>query len=75
MTTAAKKVLEEALRLDPVERATLIDRLFHSFDSAPDYASDAAWAREVESRIDAYERGELGAVDAATVFARIAQKK
>ena len=36
MTTATQTILKEALRLKPVERAKLIDELFHSFDKSHD---------------------------------------
>ena len=74
MTSATEAVLKDALRLKPVERAELIDGLFHSFDRAKDGRIDALWAEEAESRIDAYEAGELGSDSAEAVFARINQR-
>ena len=35
---------------------------------------DAAWAREAEDRIDAYERGDIAAIPASQVFERIEKK-
>jgi putative addiction module component (TIGR02574 family) len=43
----------------PTERAGLIEALLASFDAASRKAVDAAWARESESRIDAYETRQL----------------
>jgi putative addiction module component (TIGR02574 family) len=74
MTQSAQAVLDQALRLDAVERAELIDRLFHSFDRTVDPAVDAAWAVEAESRLDAYEAGKLTADSADAVFARLARR-
>lgn len=74
MTSATQAVLREALRLKPVERAELIDGLFHSFDETKDRRIDALWAEEAESRIDAYEAGELDSDSAEAVFARINQR-
>jgi len=74
MTHAAQAVFDQALRLDPVERAELIDQLFHSFDHAPDRAVDAAWAREAEARVDAFDRGDLTADSADAVFERLAKR-
>src|SRR3989338_2829405 len=54
MTSATQTILKEALRLKPVERAELIDELFHSFDKSHDERIDALWAAESESRIDAF---------------------
>jgi len=71
MTSAAEQVLEGALRLPPVDRAELIERLFLSFDSSTDRHMDVAWSEEVESRIDAYDDGRIAASPAEEVFARI----
>ena len=68
MTTTAEHILEQALRLPPVDRAELIGRLFQSFD---DDGVDSAWADEIESRIDAYDAGQLTASPAEDVLERI----
>nr|VFJ70876.1 MAG: putative addiction module component, TIGR02574 family [Candidatus Kentron sp. FW] len=74
MTAIAEKILTDALALPPVDRAELIERLFRGFDS-PDHHGDSpidsAWKLEVESRIDAYYRGEIDASPADEVVARI----
>lgn len=67
------QILSEALLLPPVDRAVLIEELFFSFDGTERSRLDQLWASEVESRIDAYERGEFGLVPAETVFARLDQ--
>jgi putative addiction module component (TIGR02574 family) len=74
MTSAAEQVLEGALKLPPVDRAELIERLFLSFDSSADRQVDVAWSAEVESRIDAYDDGKIVASPAEEVFARINAK-
>lgn len=71
MTRAANTVLKEALLLDPVERAELIDELYHSFDKSRDARTDGLWAAESESRIDAYDAGKLSADSAEAVLGRI----
>jgi putative addiction module component (TIGR02574 family) len=71
MTAIAEHVLKDALDLSPVERAELIERLFQSFDRSQDRRVDAAWAAEIESRIDAYDNGKIKASPAEEVFARI----
>ena len=71
MTSATQTILKEALRLKPVERAELIDELFHSFDKSHDDRIDALWAAESESRIDAFDAGQLEADSAEAVFERI----
>jgi putative addiction module component (TIGR02574 family) len=74
MTRATEEVLRRALRLNPVERAQLIEGLFRSFDVAPDPKTDAAWAKEAESRIEAYDSGKVRADSAKAVLARIAKR-
>ena len=71
MTTATETVLKQALSLKPVERAQLIEELFHSFDKSPDDAADTRWAKEAEARLDAYDAGHISADSAKAVFERI----
>lgn len=56
-------IQEEIFQLDARERAMLIDLLWESLDEAHIADIEAKWAAESEDRIDAYERGELAAVD------------
>ena len=56
-----KEIIKEALSLTPVEKAKLVDHLLSSLDK-PDKEIDELWAKEAESRIDAYEKGKLTAV-------------
>ena len=56
-------IQKEILQLNPRERANLIDLLWDSLDEARISEIEAKWASESEERIDAYERGELPAVD------------
>ena len=71
MTSATQTIFEQALRLNPVERAELIDELFHSFDKSHDERVDALWAAESESRIDAFDAGQIESDSADAVFERI----
>ena len=71
MTVLTAKVLSDALALPPVERASLVDALVASFDFPARAENDAAWAAEVEDRIDAYEKGELTSIPVEAVFERI----
>jgi len=71
MTSTTQTIFEQALRLNPVERAELIDELFHSFDKSHDERIDALWAAESESRIDAFDAGQIESDSAEAVFERI----
>ncbi len=74
MTTEARAILQQALRLATVERAELIDALFRSLGKGTSHDTDALWADEAESRIDAYETGELTADSADAVVRRIGNR-
>jgi len=71
MTRQSEKVLEEALHLSPIERAEIVERLLSSFEFSDRAAVDNLWAIEAESRIDAYERGEIGTISAKDVFRKM----
>lgn len=49
MTTDARKVLEDALRLEPNDRAQLAARLLASLDDVEEDV-EAAWAAEIQRR-------------------------
>ena len=71
MTAAAQQLLREAMGLTPMERAQLIDELLRSFDPKADHEIANAWRAEAESRIDAFEAGDLADDSADAMFARI----
>lgn len=71
MSPRAEEVLTSALALSPDERAQLVERLLASFEASERERVDALWVEEAEDRIEAYERGELGARPASEVFRRI----
>ena len=56
-------IQNEIQKLEPAERASLIDLLWDSLDEERIKEIEAKWAAESEDRIDAFERGELPAVD------------
>lgn len=62
-------LLKDALALEAPKRAELVDELLASLDQ-PDKEIDALWAEEAESRIDAYDRGEIESVSVHEVMAR-----
>ena len=65
------EILAEALNLSPTERAELIEELLSSFGSSERERLDDLWSEECESRIDAYDRGELKAAPLQSVFEKI----
>ena len=56
-------IQSEIEKLEPAERAALIDVLWESLDEERIKESEANWAVESEDRIDAFERGGLPVVD------------
>lgn len=75
MSTNSEQILQQALSLPVEERAKLIDRLLETFDTPPDPVLDQLWANEAHDRLDAYDRGELEAVNADEVFDEIERDK
>ena len=75
MPKLGRQILEEALKLPPTERAELIENLLTSFEFPSRETIDGMWAQEVESRIDAFERGEINVTPAKKVFAKIEKHK
>ncbi len=59
--TIPNEILKETLTLPPSEKAELIDKLITSLDE-PDKEIEKLWANEAESRIDAYEQGNIKAL-------------
>ena len=75
MTDRSKQILAEALKLSPIERAILVEELLSSFDFPARKEIDQQWSKEVEERIDAYERVELCSSPAKDVFNRLDRPK
>ena len=72
MFVQTQDVYDKALELPPIERIELIKLLYFSLDS-PDLRKhiDELWAKEIEDRISAYEKGELSLISADDVFAKV----
>lgn len=75
MSKFEKQILVEALKLPPTERAELVENLLASFEFPSRKTIDDLWAQEAESRIDAFERGEIADIPAKEVFAKIEKRK
>ena len=61
-------IQKEIVQLNSRERAILIDLLWESLDEVRINEIEQKWASESEDRIDAFERGELPAVDGPTAL-------
>jgi len=75
MSVTSERILEEVLALPIAERAELLERLLASFQTASDPELDRLWLKEAEDRLAAFDRGDLGSIEADEVFERIRQRK
>ena len=67
MAASANTILNQALKLSSSERAEVVEKLISSLD-APDATIDSIWAKEADSRVEAFERGEIESISAEKVF-------
>ena len=65
--TVPNEILKDALTLKPEQKAELVDELLSSLDK-PDKEIDELWAKEAESKNDAYEQGKIKAIDLEKVL-------
>lgn len=75
MSEQGEIVLEKALELPPTERAELVELILASFEFPSRKTIDSLWAQEAESRIDAFERGEITAIPGKKIFEKIEKQK
>ncbi len=69
----SEEILQQILSLPVETRARLAQQLLESLEPQRE-RNRQLWDKEVESRLDAYERGELQAVSGEEVFARLREK-
>lgn len=65
------ELIEQALKLDPRERAGIATRLLESLDDLSTAELDALWVDEAERRDAAVEQGHLSSRSADQVIAGI----
>ncbi len=70
MRDQVAELAERGEKLAPEDRSRLVDMLLASLHEAPVAEVEAAWDQEVESRLAAYDRGEMQAVDGEEVLAK-----
>jgi len=69
MSNSVNMIINQALELNPIERADVAERLLFSLDK-PDSAIDALWAEEADLRIEQYKKGEIETILASEVFSK-----
>ena len=73
MSTA--QIIDTALALPAQSKAELVERLLASLESGSQSEIDAAWAKEADNRIAAYEAGEIEAIPAEQVLAELRARR
>jgi putative addiction module component (TIGR02574 family) len=71
MASAVRQIESKALKLSPVERARLAERLISSLDEEVDADAEVIWVREAERRLGELRAGKVRGKAAATVFRRV----
>lgn len=64
---------KEAMKLSPVEKAQLADRLLQSLDLGRE-ENAKAWAKVAEQRLEEYNAGRMDACDGQTVIDSLRNK-
>lgn len=64
---STKELLDEAMKLKPEERFTLVEGLIKSLDEL-DKKLDEIWAEESEKRLKAYREGRLEGIPMEKIF-------
>jgi putative addiction module component (TIGR02574 family) len=62
-----KELLDEAMKLKPEERFSLVESLIKSLDE-PDKKLDEIWAEEADKRLIAYREGTLKGIPMEEIF-------
>lgn len=70
----AKKVLEEAMQLEPGSRAMIAETLLESLDFEEDFDVSQAWREEIQRRCEQIDRGEVELIDSDMVMAELRKK-
>lgn len=71
MARSARELFEEAMRLDPKERATLMRLLIETLDAESEEGVEDAWRLEIERRMAELDSGAVEAVSWEELRARL----
>jgi len=74
MSARTNEILTEVLSMPPEERAELIDSILASLEPCDPRILEL-WAAEAEERIAAFERNEIEAISADSVFEEIDRQR
>ena len=71
MSRSSRELFDEAMRLDPGERAALIRLLIEALDAEADDGVEEAWRVEVERRMAEFDSGSVETIPWEQVRARL----
>ena len=71
MARPARELFEEAMRLDPEERATLMRLLIENLDAESEEGVEDAWRVEIEHRMAELDSGSVQTVPWEELRARL----
>jgi putative addiction module component (TIGR02574 family) len=71
MARSARELFEEALRLDPEERATLMRLLIENLDAESEEGVEDAWRVEIERRMAELDSGSVQTIPWEELRARL----
>jgi hypothetical protein len=71
MSPNAKKILDEAMQLEPSSRAMIAETPLESLDFEEDFKVSQAWREEIQRRCEQIDRGEVELIDSDTVIAEL----
>ena len=74
MKADAKKILEEAMHLEPSTRALIAETLLESLDFEENFEISPAWQDEIQRRCEQIDRGEVELIDSDTVMVELRKK-
>ena len=68
MSVDVQVILNQALTLPADSRAAIAARLLESLDDEEQQENNEAWAKEAETRLDAYDQGLMSAIPGKKVI-------
>jgi len=71
MARSARELFEEAMRLDPEERATLMRLLIENLDAESEEGVEDAWRVEIERRMGELDSGSVQTIPWEELRARL----
>jgi putative addiction module component (TIGR02574 family) len=75
MKADAKKILDEAMQLEPTTRAFIAEALLEGLDFEQDFEISQTWKTEIQRRCDDIDRGTVKLVDSDIVMTELRKKQ